>query len=349
MTGAQRVRGLELALALLAGSAVLIALIVALDVLRFALPALLEGPTRPSGTTRSRSRSSRPPTRSSCGGSVRRCGARRARSGALRHLPAVGRREIAGRAVTVVADARPLAFCGGLLRPGLYVSDAALARLGERELRAVIEHEAHHARRRDPLRLVAAQTAADAFGFLPPLRGLARAEAALADLAADAAAVAAVGSRAPLASAWLALEEPAPERVDHLLGRLPAGRRARRPGGRRARRRRARRRWRSATSCCPVTRACRPGCCRRSPGRRCSRAGRRTGPSPSGDAQVLPDRRAVDRDRHAVEPAAATAAGRAGSGCCAPAAGAGARACSARAPCARAGARQRPARGRPRR
>ena len=49
MTGAQRVRGLELALALLAGSAVLIALIVALDVLRFALPALLEGTHPPVG------------------------------------------------------------------------------------------------------------------------------------------------------------------------------------------------------------------------------------------------------------------------------------------------------------
>ena len=42
-------RGMELALALLAGSAVLIALIVALDVLRFALPALLDGARTPLG------------------------------------------------------------------------------------------------------------------------------------------------------------------------------------------------------------------------------------------------------------------------------------------------------------
>ena len=34
--------------------------------------------------------------------------------------------------------------------------------------------------------------------------------------------MAAVGSRAPLASALLALEDPAPERVDNLLGRPPA-------------------------------------------------------------------------------------------------------------------------------
>ena len=143
---------------------------------------------------------------------------RRAAAGCRRSSSAT----IAGHAVTIVHDLRPLAYCAGLLRPALHVSDAALARLGERELRAVVEHEAQHARRRDPLRLVAAQTAADAFGFLPPLRRLARAEATLADLAADAAAVAAVGSRAPLAAALLALEDPAPERVDHLLGRPPA-------------------------------------------------------------------------------------------------------------------------------
>ncbi len=49
MTPTRRVRRLELALALLAGSAALIALIVALDVLRFALPALLDGRHPPLG------------------------------------------------------------------------------------------------------------------------------------------------------------------------------------------------------------------------------------------------------------------------------------------------------------
>jgi Zn-dependent protease with chaperone function len=213
------VRRLELALALLAGSTALIALIVALDVLRFHLPALLAGSHAPPGH-----HDVALAALALVDGLVLwRLGPslwRQARAQRrLRALPVMGRREVGGHAVVVVRDRRPLAFCAGLLRPALYVSDAALARLGEPELRAVIEHEAHHARRRDPLRQVAAQTAADAFGFLPPLRGLARSTAALADLAADAAAVAAVGSRAPLAAALLALEEPAPERVDHLLGR----------------------------------------------------------------------------------------------------------------------------------
>jgi Zn-dependent protease with chaperone function len=217
------VRRLELALLLLAGSTALIALIVAVDVLRFHLPALLAGSHAPPGhhdVALAALALADALVLWRLGPSlVRQTRAQRR----LRRLPGVERREIAGHAVTVVRDRRPLAFCAGLLRPELFVSDTALARLREPELRAVIEHEAHHARRRDPLRLLAAQTAADAFGFLPPLRGLARSTAALADLAADAAAVAAVGTRAPLAAALLALEEPAPERVDHLLGRPLGG------------------------------------------------------------------------------------------------------------------------------
>jgi Zn-dependent protease with chaperone function len=213
------VRRLELALALLAASMALIALIVALDVLRFHLPALLAGTHPPPGhhdVALAALALADGLVLWRLGPSLWRQAHAQRR---LRALPVLGRREVGAHGVTVVRDRRPLAFCAGLLRPALYVSDAALARLGEPELRAVIEHEAHHARRRDPLRQLAAQTVADAFGFLPPLRGLARSTAALADLAADAAAVAAVGSRAPLAGALLALEAPAPERVDHLLGR----------------------------------------------------------------------------------------------------------------------------------
>jgi Zn-dependent protease with chaperone function len=217
MSDARTVRRLELALAMLGASAVLIALIVALDVFRFHLPALLSG-------RRAFADDAALAALAALDALVlwravpslwRQARAQRG----LRRLPVLGRREVAGHAVTVVRERRPLAFCAGVLHPKVYVSDAALARLGVAELRAVVEHEAHHARRRDPLRLALAQTAADAFGFLPPLRGLARSQAALADLAADAAAVAAVRSAAPLASAMLTLDEPAPERVDQLLGR----------------------------------------------------------------------------------------------------------------------------------
>jgi Zn-dependent protease with chaperone function len=218
MSGAGALRRLELALAMLGASAVLIALIVAVDVVRFHLPELVSGHRAfdhhdvalaalalVDGLVLWRAVPSL----------WRQTRAQRR----LRRLPVRGRREVGGHAVTVVRDRRPLAFCAGVLRPRVYVSDAALDRLGDAGLRAVVEHEAHHARRRDPLRLLLAQTAADAFGFLPPLRGLARSQAALADLAADAAAVAAARSAAPLATALLTLEDPAPERVDQLLGR----------------------------------------------------------------------------------------------------------------------------------
>jgi Zn-dependent protease with chaperone function len=220
MTGPGAVRRLELALAMLAASVALIALIVALDVLRFHLPALLAGRHGVPAdhhdvalailglvdavvlwrTVPSLARQMRAHRR-------------------LRGLPVAGRRTVAGHAVTIVHDLRPLAFCAGLLRPALYVSDAALARLTPAQLGAVVEHEAHHARRRDPLRLAVAQVAADGFGFLAPLRRLPTSQAAIADLAADAAAVAALGTPQPLAAAMVRLREPAPERVDHLLGR----------------------------------------------------------------------------------------------------------------------------------
>lgn len=125
-------------------------------------------------------------------------------------------------------DARPQAFCAGLLRPRIYVSTGTLRALGSDELDAVMAHEAHHARLHDPLRVLIARVLSDALFFLPAVRRLADRYSALAELAADSAAVRARGTQ-PLASALLAFEaaDPAvvgiaPERVDHLLGDRPA-------------------------------------------------------------------------------------------------------------------------------
>jgi Zn-dependent protease with chaperone function len=59
-----------------------------------------------------------------------------------------------GREIVVVAGAAPIAFCSGLLRPRIFVSQGALRRLSAAELLAVVAHESHHADRRDPLRLL---------------------------------------------------------------------------------------------------------------------------------------------------------------------------------------------------
>jgi Zn-dependent protease with chaperone function len=129
--------------------------------------------------------------------------------------------------VNVIADPRPQAFCAGYLRPRVYVSRRAVELLTEAELDAVLAHEHHHRRVRDPLRLAYARILSEAVFFLPVLRSLSERYAELAELSADHAAVAAnAGEAAPLASALLAFDESGPpgapgissERVDALLG-----------------------------------------------------------------------------------------------------------------------------------
>jgi Zn-dependent protease with chaperone function len=126
----------------------------------------------------------------------------------------------------VIDDPQPHAFCSGLLRPRVYLSSAALGLLTDEERDAVLAHEAHHARRRDPLRLLVARALGEGLFFLPVLRRLAGRYAALAELAADEAAVRAGRGPQALASALLTFDAHpsqavvgiAPERVDHLLG-----------------------------------------------------------------------------------------------------------------------------------
>jgi len=133
------------------------------------------------------------------------------------------------RGARVYECSAPQAFCAGLLRPRVYVSSGAVAQLSREELDAVLAHEAHHARLRDPLRVLFARVLGDALFFLPGVRQLGDRYGALAEMAADQAAVRAAGDRAPLASALLTFESAdpavvgiAPERVDHLLGDTPA-------------------------------------------------------------------------------------------------------------------------------
>ena len=133
-----------------------------------------------------------------------------------------------GSRCRVISDRDPQAFCAGHLRPRIYLSAGALDQLSPPELEAVVAHEAHHLRRRDPLRLLVATALADSLFFLPILRRMSERYRALGELAADEAAVQELHGPAPLASALLKFSEPEPspaavvgidpERVDHLLG-----------------------------------------------------------------------------------------------------------------------------------
>jgi hypothetical protein len=137
--------------------------------------------------------------------------------------------EVVGRlsdhpCVVVIADPLPQAFCAGYLRPRVYISQAALNLLSDTELHAVLAHEYHHRRVRDPLRLACGRILSQALFFLPALRTLFGRYSDVAELNADGAAVrVGAGGRAALASALLALDASgagiSPERVDSLLGR----------------------------------------------------------------------------------------------------------------------------------
>jgi hypothetical protein len=142
-----------------------------------------------------------------------------------------GARPLPGAVAFVVEGERPHAFCAGLGRPRVYVTEGALAILDEQALEAVLGHERHHARRRDPLRRAAGRVLAQALFFVPGLGELTRRREALAEISADESAVARGPElRSALARAMLSFTEAPgtdagvgidPVRVDHLLGEPP--------------------------------------------------------------------------------------------------------------------------------
>lgn len=101
----------------------------------------------------------------------------------------------------VVDDAGNEAFCYGFLRPRICLTTGLIAMLSTVELEAVLRHERHHLRRRDPLRALL-WTVCDATCVWTDVGGE---QARLwRELAADRAVIAA-GKRQALASALLKL------------------------------------------------------------------------------------------------------------------------------------------------
>jgi len=131
--------------------------------------------------------------------------------------------------VQCLAGDRPLAFCAGALRPRIFVTRSLVCQLKPAELDAVLLHEEHHRRRRDPLRYAMRRAAADAGFYVPLLQWWAQHRFEAAELAADRAALQQAG-RVPLAGALLAVgllatssyaasfAGAAPARVAQILG-----------------------------------------------------------------------------------------------------------------------------------
>jgi Zn-dependent protease with chaperone function len=142
--------------------------------------------------------------------------------------------------VTVFEDRLPLAFTGGFLKPRVFISTKLLDILNETELRAVILHEFHHQRSKDPLRGLLVSFISDFLFFLPVSRILKKTHSLTAEMAADAHSVRHQSDPADLAGSLLKVQkssgpaaswffDPTTERAKHLLGersgiRLPLAR-----------------------------------------------------------------------------------------------------------------------------
>src|SRR5215470_8208447 len=106
--------------------------------------------------------------------------------------------------IDVVRAEEPFAVSYRLVRPRVLVSEALAEALDAEGIAAVLAHERHHVRHRDPLRLLAVRVAAAYACWLPAAAWLARRLALRRELAADRAAVAWT-SRGDLAGALLKL------------------------------------------------------------------------------------------------------------------------------------------------
>jgi len=110
--------------------------------------------------------------------------------------------------IECVRGGSPVAFCAGIVRPTVFISEAAVAGLSDSELLAVLHHEADHARRHEPLWRAARTAAAEVLTFLPIVSWWSERQITLSELSADAAAERIVG-RSALAGALLVMTGPA--------------------------------------------------------------------------------------------------------------------------------------------
>lgn len=138
-----------------------------------------------------------------------------------RHVLSIAASIELGDRVDVVSDPRPFSFCYWFRSPRICLSTGLIRRLDDAELRAVLHHERYHLRQRDPLRLVIARYFAAGLYVVPVVEELVEYYTVQKEVAADQAAVRAMGGVRELASA---LFKVLPDADDVDLGLLvPVG------------------------------------------------------------------------------------------------------------------------------
>jgi Zn-dependent protease with chaperone function len=111
--------------------------------------------------------------------------------------------ELDGR-LSYLTTPSPAAFCSGLLRPRITLTAGLVDRLNDAELTAVLLHEHHHLRRRDPLRFLVLHALSAGLFMLPLASVLQRWAETRMELGADRAALS-VMPRGALAGALAAV------------------------------------------------------------------------------------------------------------------------------------------------
>ncbi len=119
----------------------------------------------------------------------------------------------------IVESAHSYAFCLGVVRPLVVVSSAVFATLDNEQVAAVLAHEAHHARSRDPAKVAVARALAKGFSFVPVCQDLAAHGRLTCEVLADGDARARVG----LPALARALRDLAAQDSERVVGNLGCG------------------------------------------------------------------------------------------------------------------------------
>ncbi len=119
--------------------------------------------------------------------------------------------DLEGR-VLLVRHVAPFAFTGGWLHPVVVLSTTLCDALSRDELRAILWHEKYHVLRRDPLKVLLATSITDGFFYAPLVAEVTRWYESAKELAADAWAVAHMGTELGLAGALVKLARRQPLR-----------------------------------------------------------------------------------------------------------------------------------------